>query len=316
MSGTYKNPMSFNTADPVILYHDGKYYCYGTNAKDGFCVHSSSDLNTWTNVGKIFENYDGFMGEDCFWAPEVYKRDGRFILLFSSRDKNKRHSIYIAFSDSPTGPFKDANNGKPFFCPPYSIIDGSLLFDDDGRIYMYYSRDCSENIVNEIHESHIYVVELSKDLCKVISEPIHLTSPDCEWEKLSGNEFRWNEGPCTLKHNGTYYLMYTANFYASIHYAVGYATSSSPTGPFIKSPDNPILRSNGVETMGTGHNNFFPSPDGKELFCVYHSLKNRLNNKDGRVPNIDRMYIEKDGKLRIDGPTVCEMPLPSTTAIK
>ena len=35
--------------------------------------------------------------------------------------------------------------------------------------------------------------------------------------------------------------MYSANFYASEDYALGYAVSESPMGPFVKSETNPIL---------------------------------------------------------------------------
>lgn len=310
---TFTNPMKINTADPVMLYYNGRYYCYGTNNASGYYVHSSADLENWTADAKIFEKYEGFHGVDCFWAPEVYQRGDKFIMTFSCRAADKRHSIYIATSDSPTGPFVDTNNGQPFFSPGYSVIDANLLFDDDGRVYMYYSRDCSENIVNGIRESHLYVVELSADLTKVISEPVFCTCPDHDWEKLSGDTHRWNEGPCAFKRNGIYYLMYTANFYASIHYAVGYATASSPMGPFVKSASNPILRSDGETTMGTGHNNIMFSPDKSEMFCVYHSLKNRRNNDEGRVPNLDRMVFDEEGNLSIIGPTVTPQPLPSGT---
>ncbi len=310
---TFQNPMNFNTADPVILYYEGKYYCYGTNAYDGYKVFSSTDLTNWGCEGYIFKKYEGFCGVDCFWAPEVYFHGGRFILTFSCRDENKRrHQIYIATSDSPKGPFIDINDGKPFFAPDYSVIDANLLFDDDGRVYMYYSKDCSTNIINGIKESHLYVVEISKDLKTVLSEPVFCTCPDNEWEKKSGDKVRWNEGPCAFKRNGIYYLMYTANCYTTIHYAVGYATSKSPLGPFLKSPSNPILCSDGINTMGTGHNNYFLSPDKTQMYIVYHSLKNKVNCDEGRVPNIDLMVFDAEGNLSIAGPTVTAQPLPSS----
>jgi GH43 family beta-xylosidase len=68
-------------------------------------------------------------------------------------------------------------------------------------------------------------------------------------------------------------------FFASSHEqrkeieSVGYATSKSPLGPFKKSDDNPILAKNvdkGGIVTGTGHNSITYSPDGKEMFCVYH----------------------------------------------
>ena len=314
-NNTFKNPINFNTADPVIVYYEGNYYCYGTNAGDGYRVFSSTDLTNWTDEGHVFRKYEGFVGVDCFWAPEVYYHNGKFIMAFSCRNADKRHSIYIATSDSPTGPFVDVCNGKPLFAPDYSVIDANLLFDDDGKTYMYYSKDCSTNIVNGIHESHIYVVELSSDLTKVLTEPVFCTCPDHDWEKKSGDGWRWNEGPCAFKRNGIYYLMYTANFYQTIHYAVGYATASSPIGPFVKSPSNPILTSDGISTMGTGHNNYFFSPDKSQMYTVYHSLKNKVDCKEGRVPNIDLMVFDDEGNLSIKGPTITDQPLPSGTKI-
>ncbi len=311
---TYKNPITdTKIADPVMLYHDGKYYCYGTSAHDGFKVFSSPDLSEWTCEGYAFQNYDGFYGHDHFWAPEVYYKNGKFIMVFSCRDQKQVHHICIATSDTPTGPFIDINEGKPVFAPEYSVIDANLLFDDDGKVYMYYSRDCSMNIVDGIHESHIYVVELSQDLKSSVTRPVLCTRPDCEWEKKSGNSWRWNEGPCAFKRGGVYYLMYTANFYQSADYAVGYATSSSPLGPFVKSSSNPILSSDGTNAAGTGHNNYFMSPDGTEMYTVYHSLKNKVDFKEGRVPNIDLMCFDSDGNLTIKGPTSTDQPLPSGT---
>ena len=45
-----------------------------------------------------------------------------------------------------------------------------------------------------------------------------------------------------MKKGDTYYLIYSANHYESKDYAVGYATASSPKGPWTKYSGNPILR--------------------------------------------------------------------------
>ena len=47
---TYKNPIC-EGADPFVLLHDGKYYLYATNAKDGFKVSESDDLINWADRG-------------------------------------------------------------------------------------------------------------------------------------------------------------------------------------------------------------------------------------------------------------------------
>ena len=99
-------------------------------------------------------------------------------------------------------------------------------------------------------------------------------------------------------------MMYSANCYQGAHYAVGYATSDNPLGPFRKSADNPVLKENVTEggtVMGTGHNMMFRDASGRML-TVYHG---RLtSNPDERVAFIDPMEITPDGHLVIHGPTV------------
>jgi beta-xylosidase len=98
--------------------------------------------------------------------------------------------------------------------------------------------------------------------------------------------------------------MYSANFFRGKNYAVGYATSKSPFGPFVKSKYNPILEKNiekGGGVTGTGHNSVVSSPDGKEMLCVYHGRTSKTGNE--RVFFIDRMKILPSGRLTIYGPT-------------
>jgi len=109
-------------------------------------------------------------------------------------------------------------------------------------------------------------------------------------------------------------MMYSANHFGGEHYAVGYATATSPLGPYLKSADNPILQKNiqqGGIVTGTGHNSITYSPDGKEMFCVYHGRTAATG--DERVVFIDRMEV-KDGKIRVHGPTTTPQKLPSGLA--
>ena len=87
-----------------------------------------------------------------------------------------------------------------------------------------------------------------------------------EWET---KDCEVAEGPFMLKHKGIYYLVYSANHTRSPFYAVGYATSTSPLGPFKKHSGNPILAQN-EHLKGVGHNAFCLAKDGKTLICSYH----------------------------------------------
>jgi len=134
------------------------------------------------------------------------------------------------------------------------------------------------------------------------------SKPEQAWEIRSGDEWRWNEGPFLLKSEDKYFLMYSANFYASRDYSVGYAIAEKPTGPFIKANHNPILSSNCPEFSGPGHNSVTTSPDGKELIIVYHIHTDPANPSGDRQVCIDKMDI-RDGVISIQGPTMSKQKI-------
>ena len=174
----------------------------------------------------------------------------------------------------------------------------------------------------EIEESWVYGIEIKPDFSGVIGEPVLLLRPpvslsdkQSEWESRSVTSHevnrRWTEGSFTFKKGDTYYIMYSANFFGGQHYAVGYATSTAPLGPFKKAANNPVLQKNmdkGGTVTGTGHNSITYSPDGKEMLCVYHARTTKTG--DERVVFIDRMQV-KDGKITVNGPTITPQRLPS-----
>jgi beta-xylosidase len=313
MSLTYQNPLPIKSiGDPFVLRApEGTYYCYATSAPDGFKAWTSPDLVHWTDIGYVYKRGDDSWGEADFWAPEVVLYNGKYYMHYSARwGKNQSLRIGVAISDSPTGPFVDLFN-RPMFDFGYAAIDGHVFFDDDGRKYFYYSRDCSENIVDGRHESHLYVAELGDDLVAFKNEPRLIVQPEQDWELLSGVDWRWNEGPFVLKHEGNYYLMYSANFYASREYSVGYAIAKDPLGPFVKAAHNPVLVSNAPEISGPGHNSVIPSPDGTELFVVYHIHTDPLKPSGDRQVCMDRMGFREDGTLYVHGPTNTPQAAPA-----
>lgn len=325
-----ENPLDVALGDPFVLHaSDGKFYMYGTSDGIlGFRVYVSDDLEDWTLEGVA---YDGsapeVWGRDCFWAPEVYERDGRYYMFFSANPKSNPHDyrenfqIGVAVADSPTGPFKDMCDRPIHTFEDWPAIDANVLWDDDGKVYLYYSLCCDRHPVeseiadwardkgwyDEIEESWVCVVELKPDFSGIVGEPKVVLRPplsmddrQSEWESRSvtAHEMgrRWTEGSFIFKHGDTYYMMYSANFFGGANYAVGYATSSSPTGPFTKADHNPVLERGGHVT-GTGHNMVLRMADGR-MWCVYHARTDATGHR--RLVFIDPLTIDADGRLRVE----------------
>ena len=347
---TFSNPLPVPLGDPYLLHTQGTYYLYGTGggADKGFVAYSSKDMVNWKQEGRVYfhDNPQGWSDptakwSGAYWAPEVYAVKGKFYLFYSAQWKvNPAHEeenfrIGVAVADKPTGPFIDLAN-QPIFDPGYPIIDANVFFDPTGKAYLYYSRCCYKHPVEsevadlarqkgwfkEIEESWVYGVELKPDFSGVIGQPVLLLRPplkrsdrQADWESRSVTarevNRRWTEGSVTFKKDNTYYMMYSANYFGGQYYAIGYATASSPLGPYRKAANNPVLQRNtaqGGSVTGTGHNSIAYSPDGKEMFCVYHARTAKTG--EDRVVCLDRMQVAK-GIIKVMGPTTTSQKMPS-----
>lgn len=265
MNIDFKNPY-FPLGDPFLFYHEGKYYLYGTTEihenlinlndfktskteEDGIFVYTSSDLINWKNEGYCLKKGD-VIGEKWFWAPEVTYYNGKFYMAYSAEEH-----MAIAVADSPLGPFKQEEKK---FLREAPGIDGHIFIDDDGTKYFYH--------VGFNDGNRIYVAKLSDDLLSITEECGELIKAEEPWETV---DCLVAEGPFVLKKKGIYYLSYSCNHTRNPAYAVGYATSNSPLGPFVKHKSNPILQRNN-ELWGVGHHAFCKIPNSDKYFCSFH----------------------------------------------
>lgn len=268
-------------ADPYILLYDGMYYAYGTSGDNGFEVYTSDDLETWKRSSAMALNKQDSYADRWFWAPEVYyvEKAKKFYLFYSADEH-----ICVATSDSPYGPFVQ-DEKKPI--REEKSIDTSVFFDDDGKAYLYFVRFTDGNV--------IWVAELNDDLKSIKEETLtQCFAAEEPWELILPKVV---EGPSVIKQGDTYYLMYSANGYTSQDYAVGYATSKSPFGPWKKYEKNPILH-NYKGLVGVGHGAPFIDKEGKMRY-VFHAHKSttEIHPRDAYVVD---MSLE-NGVITLDG---------------
>ncbi len=270
--------------DPFILLDNGTYYAYGTHSDSGIEVYTSADLKTWKLCGLALNKNDVW-ADRWFWAPEIYKVNGKFYMYYSADEH-----ICVATSDSPLGPFKQTKQ-EPMIADE-KCIDNSLFIDDDGKPYLFFVRFNDGN--------NVWVAESENDLITIKKETMHpCIHVSQKWEEVWP---RVNESPYVLKHKGLYYMTYSANSYESPFYGVGCATTDIIMGLWTKYEDNPLLQSPG-ELAGVGHNALFTDKEGK-LRIVYHAHKDKKNiNPRGmhigyvtfeNIGGIEKMKISKE----------------------
>jgi xylan 1,4-beta-xylosidase len=180
---------------------------------------------------------------------------------------------------------------------PVRQIDPFVFMDTDGKKYLYHVRLTSGN--------KIFVAEMEDDFSAIKPATLKecITATDA-WENTAHSDWPVTEGPSVLKHNGLYYLFYTANDFRNPDYAVGYATSTSPLGPWKKYAGNPIISKNILGVNGTGHGDFVMDAHN-QLTYVFHTHFSateptprrtaiiKLRFQKDKISGIDKLVIDR-----------------------
>lgn len=301
---SFVNPVCYG-ADPDVLYYEGVYYLYIRKVVGDhpFVVYTSTDMVNWTEAGGIYEWQKGWSSKYHFMSPNVFCYDGVFYLLFQAwnNDTDKSARLFYASASSPLGPFKGCT-----MLNDVHEIGGHPFVDDDGKVYVTLCRfDFGSNLYIEEVAVKDGVITPKPETCKLI------LYPQTAYE-VNGRG-RTVEGGVPIKHGGYYYMFYAVGSY-KLHYGQSYAVSKSIYGPYEKYEYNPFLVYNAA-VDGPGDAVIMPSPDGKELYLVYHQ-HNAIGTVTPRMTCIDRMKFVRnpDGGPDVPvtaGPSSTPQPVPS-----
>lgn len=248
-------------ADPTVYAENGRYYMIGTRAgrPQGFAMLESADLQTWTPVtpdSMVLRKGNSVYGDKGFWAPQIYKDGDKYLMLYTANEQTvmaKADSVAAVYTQQTIEPIDGSEKN----------IDPFLFRDDDGKYYLYH--------VRFDHGNFLWVAEFNPETGKIVDGTLtRCFKNDQPWEATDAYPSDpIMEGPTLVKIDDVYYLFYSANHFMSEDYAVGYATATSPMGPWTKNPANPIINRKLVGEKGSGHGDVFTDSEGNMKY-VYH----------------------------------------------
>ncbi len=272
-------------ADPEAIIYDDTYWIFPTYSQSFskqvfFDCFSSKDLVSWTKHSNIIDTTEVKWAKRAMWAPSVIRKDGKYYFFFGANDIHSNDEvggIGVAVADKPEGPYKDligaplvgkiVNGAQP--------IDQFVFRDDDGTYYMYYGG-----------WGHCNMVKLSDDFTSLVP------FDDGEIYKEVTPE-NYVEGPFMFKKDGKYYFMWSEGGWTGPDYAVAYAISDSPFGPFKR--EAKILEQDSTIARGAGHHSVIINPENNEYYIVYHRRPIGETRGNYRVTCIDRMTFDEKG---------------------
>ncbi|KAK1770525.1 Xylosidase/arabinosidase, partial [Phialemonium atrogriseum] len=277
-------------ADPDTEIYNGLYWVYPTSSypydeQTYLDAFSSPDLVHWTKHPNILTTANVSWATRAVWAPAPISRNGKYYLYFGANDiqtDDEVGGIGVAVADRPEGPYVDAI-GEPLIGAYHNgaqPIDQDVFIDDaDGQAYIYYGG-----------HSHANVAKLNNDMVS-----IGVFDDGTQFREITPTNYV--EGAQMFKRNGTYYMMWSEGGWGGPDYAVSYAMSDSPLGPFERQAK--ILQQDPAVATGSGHNGVINVPGTDIWYIVYH--RRPLSETDGnhRVVCYDRMYFDPDdGTIR------------------
>ncbi len=215
-------PIGTYIADPTArVWPDGKLYIYGSTdeSRSYYCSYKhdvlfTSNLQSWTMVNDIFstkgEKDSLPNGDPLLYAPDIMYANGKYHLYFCTPDK--RFAEGVATSNSPLGTF---GNAKIIDVGKYKQIDPTVFIDDDGQGYYYWGQFTMKG-------------------AKLKANMVEIDTATIRDKLLTRQEHFFHEGSFIFKRKGIYYAVFADESRRDRRpTSLGYATSSSPLGPFI-----------------------------------------------------------------------------------
>jgi xylan 1,4-beta-xylosidase len=248
---TYSNPIiKGGNPDPSIIRVDDTYYLVTSSFifYPGVPVYKSKDLVNWELIGYALHTPEHIDINDRtgtrggVWAPTIRYHNGLFYVTVTQRSCGE--SI-VTTASNPAGPWS-----TPVELHSQNGIDGSLLFDDDGKVWYTWSED-----------GEILLRGFDKDSLKLVGEKTLLLD-----QKMFGDDYEHIEGPHIYKlESGEYLLLIAAGGTGRNNHNVSVFKSDKPTGPYTPHPNNPILTHLGSDSpfQNMGHADIVQTQNGE-----------------------------------------------------
>ncbi|MDR3106721.1 MAG: family 43 glycosylhydrolase, partial [Bifidobacteriaceae bacterium] len=163
--------------DPFFLRGDDAFYLSGSTDLDiwrdhavGFDVYraNSDDLDSFDGPFPAFRPPAGFWSRREFWAPEIYRRDGRWLMFATFLPLAGRRGTAVLAAERPLGPFVPFSDG-PVTPPGWECLDGTLFVEDAGTPWMVFCHEW-----RQVGDGEICAIQLSPDCRRAVGEPVVL----------------------------------------------------------------------------------------------------------------------------------------------
>ncbi len=288
------NPITrLDYPDPDAIRVGDTYYMVSTTMHfmPGCEILRSYDLRNWEHLSYVYDKLDSTPGQTLegeeniygkgMWAASLRYHNGTYYVCFVANDT---HKTYLYTASQPEGPW-EKHYIEGFF------HDCSLLFDDDGKVYIVYGN------------KEIWLTQLKEDLSAPLEGGLHrLIVNDKD------NPHLGYEGSHLYKINGKYYLFLIHSRPDMWRRTEACFVADSLEGEFT---GGDVLDDDlGLPNRGVAQGPIIDTPDGK-----WYAIQFQDSGAVGRVPYLmpvtwkdDYPVFGENGKIPDDFPIESTRP--------
>jgi GH43 family beta-xylosidase len=265
LASTFTNPL-FKSQDPWVTFAGGFYYYSDSNGAT-VSIRKSTTLTGLAHAPavRVFTPATSSHNRDL-WGPELHFLRNHWYIYYAADDgRNANHRLYVAeaATDDPLGSYTDMGELSE---PSDDWAIDPDVFEAHGALYLVWSG--TENHTGSFPQN-IYIAAMSDPL-HVSGAKHRISTPTERWEKRSAPI---NEGPVGFERDGRVYVTFSTSASWTVDYAVGLLTNADGNllNPDSWSKTGPIFDHHGT-AYGPGSVVFVPSPDGTEMWNMYHGI--------------------------------------------
>ncbi len=278
---SYERTMQYPDINPItgLDYPDADvirvgdtYYMVSTTMHfmPGCEILRSYDLRNWEHAAYVYDRLDSTSGQKLedgkgiygqgMWAASIRYHEGKFYICFVANDT---HKTYLYTATEIEGPW-EKHEIEGFY------HDSSLLFDDDGKVYIAYGN------------KNIYITELKEDLTGPKEGGLHRLAV-CD----EGNTILGYEGTHFYKIGGKYYLFFIHSLKDCWRRTESCFVADSLDGEFVGC--DVLNDDRGYCGQGVAQGGIVDTPEGK-----WYALLFQDSGAVGRIPILIPVTWEND----------------------
>ncbi|KAG8989361.1 hypothetical protein FRB94_001464 [Tulasnella sp. JGI-2019a] len=275
----FTNPIKTpNGSDPFMVYNAGYYYLITTTWTNLQLTRGTNMQDLKDATAKVI--YTDTTASRCcnVWAPEIHWKsaEGAWYIYYvagvsANTNSQRVYAVKGSSTDLWASTWSFAAEINPTGFTAWMIDPTVLLYG--GSEYLVFSAFSGS--------SQCLWIALMPT-ATTAGTPVLISCPTQSWEEVGDPV---EEGPAPLYYGGKTWIIYSASYCWTPSYSLGRLelTGTNPlsASSWTKDTAGPVFGPSANGLYGTGHNGFFLSPSGNQIWLVYHFTLSSAGACDG-----------------------------------